>query len=99
MFHCYKGSGNIEPRTPYKAKQKDDNSASVLKLIERPDIVSRYFLHSNVIDVGNQLRQFDLKLENFWVTSCGYFCIIATFFGINVNDAWKAYKFHLSQNH
>ena len=97
-FIATKGSGNTKPGTPYKAKWKDDNGASVLKLIERPDIVSRYFLHSNVIDVGNQSRQFDLKLEKFWVTSCGYFRIITTLFGINVTDAWKAYKFHLSRN-
>ena len=55
-FIATKGSGNTEPGTPYKSKWRDDNGDNVLKLIEQPDIISRYFLHSNVVDVGNQSR-------------------------------------------
>ena len=33
------------------------------------------------------------------MTTCGFFRINTTLFGINITDAWKAYKFHLSENH
>ena len=54
---------------------------------------------SNVIDVHNQSRQFDLKLEKHWLTQCGYFRIITTVFGICVTDCWNAYKFHNNYRH
>ena len=86
-FIATKGSRNTEPGNPYKARWKDDNGATIIKLVERPDVICRYFEYSNVIDFGNQSRQFDLKLEKFWVTGCGYFRINTTLFGINVTDS------------
>ena len=56
-------------------------------------------MFSNIIDVGNQSRQSDLKLEKHWVTIDGYFRNTITLFGINVVDSWKGYKFHLGHTH
>ena len=67
--------------------------------IPRPEVILKYFLNSNVIDVFNQARQFDLHLEKHWVTEDGFFCLITTLFGIVVTDCWKVYSYHLPTNH
>ena len=69
------------------------------KNVPRPDVISKYFAHSNVIDIFNQARQFDLRLEKHWVTDDGFFCLATTLFGIVVTDCWKGYNYHLPTNH
>ena len=64
-----------------------------------PQVISKYFTDSNVIDVFNQACQFDLRLEKHWVTDDGFFRLIMTLFGIVVTDCWKGYSFHLPTNH
>ena len=51
-------------------------------VIPRPEIVSKYFEKANVIDVNNQVRQLDLRLERLWVTRSGWFRIVTTNFQI-----------------
>ena len=98
-FIATKGSGHTEPGIPYEARWKDENGATMYKEVERPDIISRYFTNSNVIDVGNQSRQHDLRLEQHWITADGFFRNITTLFGINVVDSWKGYRYHLDRSH
>ena len=71
----------------------------MVRNIPRPHAAFVYFSRSNVIDVLNQSRQSDLKLEKYWVTQDGYFRLATTLFGITVTDAWRAYQWHLANNH
>lgn len=98
-FVFTKGAGHTEPGEPYEVKWKDDNGNTRHRDVPRPDVVAKYFKNSNVIDVHNQSRQFDLRLEKHWVTENGYFRLVTTMFGIVVTDCWRAYRFHLHSNH
>ena len=72
-FIFSKGAGHTEPGRCYEAKWKDENGNTMTRDIPRPQVISKYFTDSNVIDVFNQARQFDLRLEKFWVTDDGFF--------------------------
>ena len=98
-FIFNKGAGHTEEGTPYVAKWKDENNNTRTREVPRPDVISKYFGQSNVVDVFNQSRQFDLKLEKHWVTEDGFFRLVTTLFGIVVTDCWKAYCWHLPQQH
>jgi hypothetical protein len=98
-FVFTKGAGNTEPGEPYVVKWKDENGNTRHRDVPRPDVVAKYYKNSNTIDVFNQSRQFDLRLEKHWVTEDGYFRLITTLFGIVVTDCWKPYQFHIHSNH
>ena len=100
VFIATKGAGHTEEGTAYVAKWKDENNNTRVRNVFRPEIVSKYFTKSNSIDVHNQSRQFDLKLEKCWLTHCGFFRIITSAFGICVTDCWNAYRYHIDhRNH
>mmetsp|Transcript_1406 Transcript_1406/g.2559 ORF Transcript_1406/g.2559 Transcript_1406/m.2559 type:complete len:267 (-) Transcript_1406:216-1016(-) len=99
MFIMTEGAGHTEPGDPYIVKWVDDNSNQMQRRIPRPDVLSFYFSHSNIVDVHNQQRQKELRLEKCWVTQDGYFRIITTLIGITIVDAWRAYRFHSNENH
>ena len=98
-FLATKGAGHTEPGSPYKARWKDDNGNTNSRDVNRPEIVSKYFERSNKIDVHNQSRQHDLRLEKHWTTCDGNFRVVTTLFGMTVTDAWLAYKHHLDPKH
>jgi len=58
-----------------------------------------YVSQSNCIDLLNQARQFELRLEKHWITHDGFFRIVTTLFGVCVVDAWMGYKWHCHPNH
>jgi hypothetical protein len=97
-FITTKGAGNTEPGVPYEARWTDNKGNTRCRKIARPDVISRYFVKSNVIDKHNHARQAELKLEKKWVTKDGYFRIFTTVLGMTVIDSWKGYKHHLSYN-
>ena len=56
----------------------------------RPQIIFNYFKYSNCVDLHNQSRQFNLALENRWITQSPYFRLYTTMVGMTAVDAWKA---------
>lgn len=98
-FLFTEGTSWTEEGEPYKARFKDTNGNSMIRNVIRPACCSHYFKISNVVDVHNQQRQKELRLEKMWVTQDGYFRIITTVFGMCVVDCWNAYKHHLPRNH
>ena len=56
----------------------------------RPDIISEYFSKSNIIDVGNGIRQNELAFERHWLTKNPWFRIDCTIVGITVADSYLA---------
>ena len=67
--------------------------------MDRPECCSTYFKDSNVIDVLNQQRQKELRLEKYWVTNDGYFRLFTTVLGIGIVDVWNGYCHHLGERH
>jgi len=98
-FLFNEGASSTEMGEPYIAKWVDDNGNSRYREVDRPECCAKYFKHSNVIDVLNQQRQKELRLEKFWVTNDGYFRLFTTVFGICVVDAWNGYRHHLDKRH
>lgn len=60
-FIFTKGASHTLPGTPYEARWKDDNNNTRCMNVSRPEVASTYFDASNVVDVGNQSRQHDLR--------------------------------------
>ena len=101
LFLFNEGAGHTECKVEYayEAKWKDNNLNTHVRKIDRPHIAHLYFSQSNAIDVLNQARQFELRLEKHWITKDGFFRIMTTLFGVTVVDAWNGYKWHLHRNH
>ena len=98
-FLFKKGAASIRDGNPYIAKWKNNQNNTISRFVPRPQAISTYFADCNKVDVHNQSRQSDLRLEKCWVTRCGFFHIATTLFGITVVDAWKTYRHHLNYRH
>ena len=64
--------------------------------MECPDILSKFFKASNIIDKYNQGT--DLALEKHWLTQNPYFQLHTTIIGINVVDCYKLAEHHMIIN-
>ena len=92
MFIFTEGAGHTESGEPYIAKWTDKNGNRCERRIPRPQVCSTYFTKCNGIDVHNQMRQKELKLEKCWVTANGYFRICTSLFGMVIVDGWRGYQ-------
>ena len=57
----------VRDGNPYIAKWKNSKNNTVLQFVPRPQAISSNFADCNKVDVDNQSRQSDLKLEKRWV--------------------------------
>ena len=73
FFLCHADAGPTECTDFYEAKWKDDNQNTQVRRIPQPEIIGRYFKCSNLVDIHNQARQYELGLEKHWVTHSGWF--------------------------
>jgi hypothetical protein len=76
--------GSATPGCPYEMKFADVNGNIFMRYVDRPEVVSKFYDASNIIDVLNHLRQSSLAIEKKWVTHSGYFRIHTSLIGINV---------------
>ncbi len=94
FFVMSPGAGSTRPGTPYEMKFPTEHENVGVRMVDRPDAISKFFMHSNVIDKHNQARQFELHLEKCWVTLDPYFRLHTTILGMNVADCWKVCNYH-----
>ena len=87
-FVSTKGAGATTHGEPYEARFPDKFGNVCIRHVARPNIISNYFKFSNVVDVHNKARQYELALEKKWVTQ-DPFCLYTTIVGINVTNIWK----------
>jgi hypothetical protein len=92
VFLGTKNAGSTKPGEPYKARFMDRNGNMAERRVQRPDVISKYFGDSNVIDSHNQARQGVLKLEKRWITHDCWFRIDTTIIAMTVTDCWRAFK-------
>ena len=64
------------------------------RYVPRPELISRFYRHSNCIDMSNQLREDGLRLEKQWVTRDGYFRMCTGVVGMTLVDVFKLGQFH-----
>jgi Glu-tRNA(Gln) amidotransferase subunit E-like FAD-binding protein len=64
------------------------------RFINRPNVISKFFATSNIIDMHNQLQQDLLQLIKKWLTKKTFFRLTTTLLGVNVTDT-----FHLANHH
>ena len=81
-------SGRTEKGTPYKEKYNDRFGNVCYQDVPHPVVILTNFLYINAVDVNNQLRQSHLALEEFLVTTNGWFQLFTTIMGMMVTDAW-----------
>ena len=91
-FVMTRGAGSTKAGEPYEARFPDKYGNVCIRHVMRPAILSQYFKFSNCVDLHNQSRQFDLALEEKWVTQNPYFRLYTTMIGMTVVDAWKIDK-------
>lgn len=91
-FVMTKGAGNTTEGKPYIARFTDKYGNINGRSVQRPEVLSKYYAQSNKVDMHNQSRQGDLRLERHWKTDDCWFRIITTFIGITVVDSWKAFR-------
>ena len=75
-------------------KYTDDHGNVCVHLVDRPDVVSRFFADSNLVDKHNQVQQDELGLEKCWVMLNPYFRLTTMIVGIHVVDCWKLAAYH-----
>ena len=59
-----RGAGATRHGEPYEARFPDKFGNVCVRHVARPEILCNYFLYSNVVDLHNQGRYFNLSLEN-----------------------------------
>ncbi len=72
-FVATQSAGHTKNGVSYLAKWKDKHHNTCAQYIPWPEIVSKYYQHCNTINVHNQMRQLELKLEKMWPTQCSFF--------------------------
>jgi hypothetical protein len=92
VFLGTKSAGSTKPGEPYIARFPDANGNVAQRSVPRPDVISKYFNASNVIDSHNQSRQFELALEKRWITHDCWFRLDTTLIAMTVTDCWRAFK-------
>jgi hypothetical protein len=74
---------------PYEMKCMDLYENLCARFIDCPDVISKFFETSNIIDMHNQLHQDLLQLEKKWLTKNPYFHL-----GVNVTDTFLLANHH-----
>lgn len=87
-------AGTTKLGLPYKMKYTDGFGNLCERNVDRPDVVSKFYEDSNVIDSHNHVRQFELALEKKWLTKDPFFRLTTTIIGMSVADAWRLASVH-----
>jgi hypothetical protein len=64
------------------------------RLVDWPDMISKFFASSNTTNTHNQLHQDCLKLKKKWITCDPFFRLATTLIGINVTDTFLLANHH-----
>ena len=66
-FVATENAGSTAKGDSYVMKYTDSYGNICTRLVDRPDMISKFFATSNTIDTHNQLCQFNLALEKKWL--------------------------------
>ena len=88
-FHFYKWVALISECEPYGAWFPDRFENEYICHVACLQLVFNYIKYCNVVDLHNQVWQYDLDLKK-WIAQYGYFRQYTTMFGMTVIDLWKS---------
>jgi hypothetical protein len=99
LFFCApKGAGaTTDDGEPYVTKWPDENGNVLHRNVLRLVLISRYYLHSNLVDRHNHLRQGELALEKKWHTEDPWFRLFCTLVGMSVINALLAARAEVAE--
>ncbi len=98
-FVATKDAGSTSKDDPYHMKYTNDWGNGHIHDVDRPDLISKFFESSNIIDKHNQAGQAELALKKHWLTKNPYFRLHTTLIGMNVVDCYKLADHHKLINH
>ena len=102
LVFIHSGELSTRPGKPYLATFRDARGAAEQREVQRPRCVAEYFAKCQVVDVHNQLRQYELALEKAWVPKGYGACygrLMTTLWGMTVVDTFLAAKSSLGHGH
>ena len=73
IFFPKRGAESSEPGDPYEARFPDKYGNLCVWHVVHPQFISNYFKYSNNVYVHDQVRKFDIGIDNKWVTPNPYF--------------------------
>jgi hypothetical protein len=94
-----KNDGSTSKGNPYHMKYTNDWGNVHICGVDRPDLISKFFEFSNIIDKHNQAHQAELALKKQWLMQNPYFCLHTSLIGPNVVDCYKLADHHKIINH
>jgi hypothetical protein len=94
FFVMSSAAGSTKLGNPYKMKYTDGFGNLCERNVDRPEVISKFFEDSNVIDTHNHVRQFELAFEKKWLTKDPFFRLTTTIIGMCVTDAWRLASVH-----
>ena len=62
-FVATQDAGSTRKGKPYEMKYVDSYENVCVRYVDRPQVISDYFIDSNVIDTANHVRQYELALQ------------------------------------
>jgi hypothetical protein len=87
-------AGSTKAGTPYDMRSIDAYSSVCVRKVQSPAMLSTFFNDSNCVDSHNHVRQYELAIENKWLTQDPFFRLHTTLTGMTVTDVWKLASFH-----
>jgi hypothetical protein len=97
-FVCTKDAAPTANGVASQAKWTDECGNVRVRPVERPEVISRCFQHSDVVNAHNHARQALPGLWKKWATQNCWFRLDCTFIGITLTDSWKAFKIGAPEN-
>ena len=99
-FIVTEDAGSTQAGLPYLSKYANQFTNIAIHPIDRTIVMSKCFSAVNEVEYHNKSRQYDLALEKFWVTHCGWMrlCITVSM-GITITNFWKLFRYGVKRDH
>ena len=94
FFLSTPGAGATTAGKPYIVCYADKHGNMLTRDVIRPQVITKYFTKSNIIDVHNQLRQCCLRLEKQWITMNPWFRLYTSILGMIVVDTYHLANYY-----
>ena len=93
-------AGITKTDIPYLSKSHDPFTNVCILPVARPLVMSKCFSAVNEVDSHNKSRQYDLTLEKWWVTQCGWLRLCKKVaMGMTMNNCWKLFRYGVKRDH
>ena len=93
-------TGSTKTVIPYLSKYPDQFTNVSIRPVARPVVMSNLFSAVNEVDSHKKSRQYDLALEKWLVTQCGWLRLCTTVaMGMTITNCWKLFRYGVKREH